>query len=187
MTTGEGDASLSVRMIGGSGRTGMGAWPEGASEGRTALVRPRAVEARFARSVAFLMTKPAFARAPFGHIARMLAGQANRGHCAFLQRDGRTVGFIGWAFVTEALGESWLRDGRDVSDAEARSGDCVLVNAWAAEDGAASRAILDALPALFAGRRRLYARRFYGDGRVRPMRLDIARRAGAGGAAAPGV
>ena len=133
----------------------------------------------FAESVAHLMTKPAFARAPFGHIARILAGQVGRGHYALVRRGSRTVGFVGWALTDEAHAEAWLAGTRGISDAEARSGDCALINCWQADDPAVSRFILARLGPALAGCRAVYAKRHYPDGRVRPLRLAVGRRTGA--------
>src|SRR5687767_919061 len=92
------------------------------------FARPRDPYPGLADSVAHLMTKPAFARAPFGHIARILAGQVGRGHYALVRRGPRIVGFVGWARAEEAHAEAWLAGTRGLSDAEARSGDCALIN-----------------------------------------------------------
>ena len=108
----------------------------------------------FAESVAHLMTKPAFARAPFGHIARILAGQVGRGHYALVRRGPRIVGFVGWARAEEAHAEAWLAGTRGISDAEARAGDCALINCWQADDPAVSRFILARLGPALAGCRR---------------------------------
>jgi hypothetical protein len=132
----------------------------------------------FAESVAHLMTKPAFARAPFGHIARTLAGQVGRGHYALVKRGPRIVGLVGWALAEEAHAEAWLAGSRGVTDAEARAGDCALINCWRADDPAVSRFILARLGETLGGCRRVYAKRHYPDGRVRPLRLDVARRTG---------
>ena len=67
------------------------------------FVRPESPRIGFAESVAHLMTKPAFARAPFGHIARILAGQVGRGHYALVKRGSTTVGFVGWALPTRRM------------------------------------------------------------------------------------
>jgi hemolysin-activating ACP:hemolysin acyltransferase len=143
------------------------------------FVRPRDPRIGFAESVAHLMGKPAFARAPFGHIARILAGQVGRGHYALVRRGTRIVGFVGWARAGEAPAEAWLAGVRGLSDAEARAGDCVVINAWQADEPAVSRFILKELSAALGGCRRVYAKRHYPDGRVRPLRLDVARRSGA--------
>ena len=132
----------------------------------------------FAKSVAHLMTKPAFARAPFGHIARILAGQVGRGHYALVRRGPRIVGFVGWARAGEAHAEAWLAGTRGISDAEARAGDCALINCWQADDPAVSRFILARLGPSARRLPAVYAKRHYPDGRVRPLRLPVSRRTG---------
>ena len=141
--------------------------------------RERDPRVGFAASVAHLMTKPAFARAPFGHIARILAGQVSRGHYALVRCGPRIVGFVGWALTDEARAEAWLAGTRGLSDAEARAGDCALINCWQADDPPVSRFILTRLAPALAGCRVVYAKRHYPDGRVRPLRLAISRRSGA--------
>jgi hemolysin-activating ACP:hemolysin acyltransferase len=163
---------------------------------RTTPPRPDGPELRFVRageaalgfaeSVAHLMTKPAFARAPFGHIARILAGQVARGHYALVRRGSRTVGFVGWALASEAHAEAWLAGSRGISDAEARSGDCALINCWQADDPEVSRFIVARLGPALAGCRAVYAKRHYPDGRTRPLRLAVSRRTGAAGRSTSG-
>jgi hemolysin-activating ACP:hemolysin acyltransferase len=133
--------------------------------------------AAFGRAVGHLMTRPAFAAAPFGHVARALAGQDNRGHYAFAQRGDAIVGFVGWARTSEANAEAWLAGARPLDGAVAASGDCILLNFWQADTGEVSRFLVDRLAGHLAGCRRIYAKRHYPDGRVRPLRLDLAARA----------
>ena len=84
--------------------------PPGASAGagglRLVTALPPAVA--FSHAIAHLMVRPAFARAPFGHIARCVAGQVNRGHYAFAVRDPTPVGFAGWAKAVEPAAQAWL-------------------------------------------------------------------------------
>jgi len=131
----------------------------------------------FARAVGHLMIRPAFANAAFGHIARGLAGQVNRGHYAFVHRDEAIVGFAGWAFATEDAAEAWLAAERGLDGAEAATGDCLVVNFWQADGAEVSRFLVARLAEALPGKRRLYAKRHYPDGRTRPLRLDIAARA----------
>ena len=130
----------------------------------------------FARAVGHLMTKPAFADAPFGHVARALAGQVNRGHYAFAERGPAIVGFVGWAFVDGPVAEDWLTGKRGFPSSRATGGDCVVLNFWQADAPEVSRFLVARLLAAHPGKRRLYARRHYPDGRVRPLRLDLAGR-----------
>jgi hemolysin-activating ACP:hemolysin acyltransferase len=134
-------------------------------------------EVALGRAAAQLMARPAFARTPFGHLVRALAGQINRGHYAFAARNGRTVGFVGWAVTQEAVAEAWITGRRGFCDAEARAGDCLVLNVWQADDAEVSRTLADHLGDTVRGVRRLYARRIYADGRVRPVRLAIRPRA----------
>ena len=136
----------------------------------------------FSRAVTHLMVRPAFARAPFGHIARSLAGQVNRGHYAFACRGEATVGFAGWARVAEPVAEGWLAGTRPFGDAEAASGDCLVLNFWQADTPEVSRFLVQRLGATLPGVRRVYAKRHYPDGRMRPLRLEVA---GHGTAEAP--
>lgn len=135
----------------------------------------------FSRAVAHLMVRPAFARAPFGHIARCLAGQVNRGHYAFACHGDAVVGFAGWARTAEPVAEAWLSGDRPFGDAEAASGECLVLNFWQADAPAISRFLVQSLGDLQPGVRRVYAKRHYPDGRMRPLRLDVAVR----GAEAP--
>lgn len=139
---------------------------------RLRLVTGLPPELAFARAVAHLMTRPAFAGAPFGHVARGLAGQVNRGHYAFAVRGDANVGFAGWARVTEPLAEAWLRGERGFSDAEAAAGNCIVLNFWQADTPEISRFLIARLTAI-APAARLYAKRHYPDGRIRPVRLAL--------------
>jgi hemolysin-activating ACP:hemolysin acyltransferase len=137
------------------------------------LVAGLAPEAALGRAVALMLRHPAFAGAPFGHIARCLIGQVNRGHYIFAARGGAAVGFAGWARTTEAHAEAWLAGTRGFTSAEAASGDCVVLNFWQADTPEVSRALVRHLTEALPGARRLYAKRHYPDGRIRPLRLDL--------------
>jgi hypothetical protein len=71
------------------------------------------------------------------------------------------------------LAEQWVEGRAGLRDDECREGDCVIVNAFAAETGAANRFIVDAMRNLFANKRTLYFKRHYRDGRTRPTRLNV--------------
>ena len=128
----------------------------------------------FGRAVAHLMAKPAFASAPFGHVARSLAGQVNRGHYAFACRGQAVVGFVGWAPATAPLAAAWLAGARPLADAEATSGDCVVLNFWQADAPEVTRFLIGRMAERMPGKRRVYAKRHYPGGRIRPLRLDLA-------------
>ena len=94
------------------------------------------------------------------------------------QRGETIVGFAGWAFVAEAVAEAWLAGERGFADDEARGGDCVVLNFWQADSPEVSRFLVARLIAAHADKRRLYAKRHYPDGRIRPLRLELALRGG---------
>jgi hemolysin-activating ACP:hemolysin acyltransferase len=138
------------------------------------LFRPANPGMALGLAVSHLMTKPAFARQAFGTWSRVLVGQVNRGHY-YLVLDGceRVVGFLGWALTSETNAEAWVHGRASFSDADAHAGDCVVFNAWAADDGAVHRVILRAARAVVRDHRLIYFKRHYPDGGTRPMRLTV--------------
>ncbi len=124
-------------------------------------------------AVNYLMTKPAFARLGFGHWSRILVGQINRGHCLFFVKGGKVVGFFGWALTDREKAEKWVRGQLDLSYKDSLKGDHVLFNAWASD----SKEVVDHMKRevrkLVAGKKALYFKRFYNDGRIRPMILSV--------------
>ncbi|MEZ5919982.1 MAG: toxin-activating lysine-acyltransferase [Parvularculaceae bacterium] len=136
-------------------------------------VRDRNAFAALGRAVSYLMTKPSFAERQFGNWSRTLTGQVNRGHY-FLVTDGKNiVGFVGWAMVDEKHAALWLEGRGDLSSRDCIGGDCMVINAWAAEDEAVNRFILRELRKHAVGCKAAFAKRFYEDGSVRPMRIAI--------------
>lgn len=124
-------------------------------------------------AVEYLMKKPAFARIPFGHWSRVLTGQIKRGHYTFVIEGKRVVGFGGWALMTEAEAEAWVNGRPGATEVSGTTGDCIVVNAWAADTPEANQLIMQG--ALDAARRyrMLYAKREYPDGRSRPLRFKL--------------
>jgi hemolysin-activating ACP:hemolysin acyltransferase len=138
-------------------------------------VRLKDPAAALGQAVAYLMTKRAFALQPFGVWAKVLVGQINRGHY-FLMHDGqRMVGFAGWARVKEKTAEDWLADRSDFSFAQSNEGDCLVINAWAADSTAIHRLMVDHFRILGGGQKRLYFKRFYENGTVKRSRLPVNR------------
>ena len=136
--------------------------------------RPDNAAASLGLSVEYLRKKPAFAKLAFGEWSQVLVGQINRGHFLFvLDSDRRICGFLGWAFTHEALAEAWVEGRSGLTNEQCREGDCVILNAWAADNPRANRFIVNAGRKLFENRRTLYFKRHYPDGRVRPMRLAV--------------
>ena len=136
--------------------------------------RPKDPAAALGLAVEYLSKKPAFARLQFGEWSQVLFYQVARGHFFFVvDQDRRVRGFLGWALTSRALAEQWVEGRAGLRDAECREGDCVIVNAFAAETGAANRFIVDTMRNLFAKKCTLYFKRHYRDGRTRPTRLNV--------------
>jgi hemolysin-activating ACP:hemolysin acyltransferase len=124
--------------------------------------------------VTYMMGKPGFARLQFGAWSRILVGQINRDQYLFATRAGRVVGFFGWAFAPEAAAEAW-RGGAplDAAVTEGPAGDCLIINAWSADDSAVHRLLVGQMRRLARGRRAIYGLRSYPDGRVRILRVGV--------------
>jgi hemolysin-activating ACP:hemolysin acyltransferase len=90
-----------------------------------------------------------------------------------VDQDRRVRGFLGWALTAQALAEQWVEGRAGLRSDECREGDCVIVNAFAADTGSANRFIVDTMRKLFATKRTLYFKRHYPDGRTRPTRLGV--------------
>jgi hemolysin-activating ACP:hemolysin acyltransferase len=136
-------------------------------------VRDPNAYAALGRAVSYLMTKPSFAAQPFGQWSRTLTGQINRNHYFLVAQGAKTVGFVGWALVDEDKAKSWLEGRGDMISNECLDGECMVINAWAADDSAVNRFVLQELRKYAVGRKAAYAKRFYKDGRVRPLRIPI--------------
>lgn len=129
--------------------------------------------AALGRAVSYLMIKPSFAKQPFGVWSKTLTGQINRKHYFIVLRGNKVVGFAGWALVDEARAASWMSGGADFSSADCVNGDCMVINAWAADDDAVNRFVLRELRKSAVGLKTAYAKRFYPDGSVRPLKIAI--------------
>jgi hemolysin-activating ACP:hemolysin acyltransferase len=137
------------------------------------VFQPRDPRAALGMAVSYLMTDPVFARLPFGQWSRVLTGQINRGHFLFAIEGTKVVGFAGWALTTKDKAEGWLKENRELTFADSRDGEIVLINAWKASTSNAHRFLVDALRHVIRDKEMVYARRFYRDGRVRWVRLAI--------------
>ena len=142
-----------------------------AATGLTAW-RPQNPALSLGLAVEYLRKKPAFAKLAFGEWSQVLVGQINRGHYYFIvDQQQRVHGFFGWALTQEHLAEAWVEGRSGLRDEECREGDCVIFNAWAAESPRAHRFMVDTGRKIIEGKRTLYFKRHYPDGRTRPVRL----------------
>jgi tetratricopeptide (TPR) repeat protein len=136
--------------------------------------RPKDPSASLGLAVEFLSRMPAFARLQFGEWSQVLFYQVAREHCFFVvNQDQRVRGFLGWALTEQALAEQWVEGRAGLRNDQCLDGDCVIINAFAAETGDAKRFIVDTMRGLFASRRTLYFKRHYPNGGTRPARLSV--------------
>jgi len=143
-----------------------------ADEIKLSAWRPQNSAVALGLAVEYLRKKPAFARLAFGEWSQVLVGQINRGHYYFIvDQQQRIHGFFGWALTQERLAEEWVEGRSGLRDEECRAGDCVIFNAWAAESPRAHRFMVDTGRTIIEGKRTLYFKRHYPDGRTRPVRL----------------
>ena len=138
------------------------------------LFRPPSSTVALGLAVNYLMTKPAFAALRFGEWSRILVGQINRKHFTFaVDGSNRIQGFMGWAVTSRDKAEAWLEGRRALSFEDSLDGDCVIFNAWAASTPKVNRLLLGEARKIIAGKSTVYFKRYYKDGRVRPMRLRV--------------
>ena len=122
-------------------------------------------------AVRVLANLPAFSRLSFGEWAATLAGQIERGHYLFVLRNNDVEGIAGWAFADHDQATSWLEGHSGLPHEACYDGDCVILNVWQTRSRPAQRFLLNHLRGLFADKKMLVAKRFYADGRVRPVRI----------------
>jgi hemolysin-activating ACP:hemolysin acyltransferase len=127
-------------------------------------------------SVSYLMTKPAFAKLRFGDWSRILVGQINRGHYRLvIEAKDEVQGFMGWAFTSREKAEQWVQGRHALGHDESVGGDCVILNAWAANSAEVNRFMRVEGRKMLAtyGVKTIFAKRYYPDGTVRPLRLAV--------------
>lgn len=149
--------------------------PNSAAPRGARVVRFRDPHAALGRAVLQLMGKPGFARLRFGSWSRILVGQINRGHYFFLERQGQMVGFAGWSRSSEARADAWVAGEGDLSPEEARTGDCIIVNAWQSDDDEAQAEMVRQMRLVARDIRLVYGRRSYPDGRDRFIKMPMSR------------
>jgi hemolysin-activating ACP:hemolysin acyltransferase len=138
------------------------------------LFRPESNVVALGLAVNHLMTKPAFANLKFGDWSRILVGQINRKHYYFAVDDKKQIqGFLGWALATRDNAEAWVEGRGGLSYEDSLEGDCVIFNAWAANNLRVNRFLLEAGRIVIRGKAMVYFKRHYKNGTTRPVRLTV--------------
>lgn len=169
---------MPVELIGRNGVTDVGGVKEAGSAGPAAgalrLVRAESPAVALGLAVSYLMTKPAFARLRFGDWSRILVGQINRRHYYFVGDGSREIqGFVGWALATREKAEAWVEGRRGLSYDDSREGECLVFNAWVANNLRVHRFMVDEMRKIGKDLETLYFKRHYPDGTTRPVRLNV--------------
>ena len=129
------------------------------------------------RAMELLMVSPQFATMRFGNLSRLIAGHINRKHYFFAGKDGEQdkelVGFIGWALLSCDDAEAWISDNREPPVGAGLAGPVCAVNIWRGATYETNIAMMRLLTAVCPEQTHIYARRFYADGRIRPVRLKL--------------
>lgn len=135
--------------------------------------RPESSVVALGLAVGYLQSKPAFAGLHFGSWSKILIGQINRkDYFLFASPEKRIVGMLGWAYLQRKVAEAWLVN-QPIADTLDQNGDCIVFNVWSGDDAGVHRALLLASRAACVGRETIYYKRFYGNGRVRNVRLSV--------------
>jgi hemolysin-activating ACP:hemolysin acyltransferase len=138
------------------------------------IFKPANAAAALGLAVSHLMTKPAFAKLQFGDWSRILVGQINRGHyCFAVDAGNQVVGFMGWALASREHAEGWVEGTRGLSFEDSKSGDCMIINAWAADNNTVTRFLLGEARRIGKGKSTVYFKRHYKDGTTRPARVPV--------------
>ena len=138
------------------------------------VFRPDSPYTALGLAVNHLMTKPAFAQLRFGEWSRILVGQINRKHYYFvLDGKNQVQGFLGWALTTKDKADAWVEGRGGLSYEDSLQGDCIVFNAWAASSLKVNRFLLQESRKVMQGKELVYFKRYYKDGRVRPMRMRV--------------
>ena len=138
------------------------------------LFRPRQPVVALGLAVNYLMSKPAFANLRFGEWTRILIGQINRKHFYFaVDGNSKVKGFVGWALATRENAEAWVEGRKVLSFENSLEGDCMIFNAWSANSTKVHRFLVDEARKIISDKQVLYFKRYYNDGSIRPVRLNV--------------
>lgn len=67
----------------------------------------------------------------------------------------------------------WLAEQGELSFEDSRSGEILLINAWASESNDVTHVLLERLREIGRAQKMIYFKRHYPDGRTRPGRLSV--------------
>jgi hemolysin-activating ACP:hemolysin acyltransferase len=97
------------------------------------------------------------AHSPFGSyradkLIGSIAGQIRRQHYAFAARDGKIVGYFGWALCSPDIAQAWLKHGQAPTYEQSNQGDVVVVIVAIADDTLVLRQLVAHLRGNYRGK-----------------------------------
>jgi hemolysin-activating ACP:hemolysin acyltransferase len=138
------------------------------------VLQPATPAAALGLAVSHLMTKPAFANLKFGDWSRILVGQINRKHYLFVvDARGDIQGFMGWALASREHAEAWAEGRRGLTFEDSKGGDCMVINAWAANSTKVTRFMLREARRIGQDKIAIYYKRHYEDGTTRAASVPV--------------
>lgn len=147
---------------------------QAAAQPELRIFRPGSPAAALGLAVSYLMTKPAFANLRFGDWSRILVGQINRKHyCFVVDGAGEVLGFMGWALATDEHARAWAEGHRALTFDDSRGGDCMVVNAFAADSTGVTRRLIEEARRIGNDKSAVYFKRHYKDRTTRASRVAV--------------
>ena len=144
------------------------------NHGTFRAIRPQNKTYALGLSVEMTSREPAFASIPFVEWTQVLMGQIERNHCFFvIDEEDLVVGFAGWAYSSHDKAVAWLEQGALLDSSECDHGDCVILNAWTADSAAIQNFMIEHGKVELKGKKLLFAKRVYPDGKTRAVKLPI--------------
>jgi uncharacterized protein YehS (DUF1456 family) len=80
---------------------------------------------------------------------------------------------MGWALATSAIAEAWLAGRRALTFEDSKAGDCIVINAWAANSTRVTRILMQEARRISRDTSAVYFKRHYEDGTARAVRVAV--------------
>jgi len=138
------------------------------------VVKPQNQTYALGLSIEVTARHDAYGGIPFAEWVQILVGQIARNHYFFvIDGSGNVVGYAGWAVADRDEAVAWLEKGKALPHDRCREGDCVILNAWVADNAAVRNFMIEHAGAELDGQKMLFAKRVYPDGKVRAVKLPV--------------
>ncbi|MGI9415266.1 MAG: hypothetical protein ACR2PM_16440 [Hyphomicrobiales bacterium] len=144
--------------------------------GQFRAVRPQNTTYALGLSVEMTAREPAYSNMAFAEWVQVLAGQIERNHYFFVIDGGdNVVGVAGWALAGHEKALAWLEQGATLDHADCGRGNCVILNTWVAGNAEVQRFMIDRGKTELNGKKLIFAKRTYPDGKMRAVKLPVSK------------